>query len=32
MAWNNVQHSETGDSALKDVEDVLMIAYPLLPR
>ena len=32
VAWKNVQHSEIGDSALRDVEDVLVTPYPLLPR
>ena len=32
VAWKYVQHSEIGDSALREVEDVLKIPYPLLPR
>ena len=32
VAWKNVRLSEMGDSTLKDVEDVLRIPYPLLPR
>ena len=27
VAWKNVEHSEIGDSPLRDVEDVLKIPY-----